>query len=261
MNRRFGMEFEFLTHSVSISDMKSILQEAVQLYDPKREVSNKESLRFWTIKEEYCGMEITTPILELSNESLDKIKNILGFISQKCTGHNIINYNCGVHVHVDINEFTVGQVRCLCKVFNLYEKALFKIQPNSRTNNSYCAPLNKPNSWFDDFDPNQIIPHQYFMFDHSTSVNFNEFDNKGTVEIRHCAGTSNPKKAIGWLITVLSLIEISKNLESFEETCGENISNLCNFIYNNNTNNDILEEHKDSCLNWINQRYRKIRNI
>ena len=264
MQRRFGVELEFSGRSIEMNTMRIHLDAAIQEHDPNHRVSDIESFRLWTLKGEHCGLEITTPVFEASQVTFDVIHDVLDYLRHQFRGTRSIRRDCGFHVHVDIQEFTLDQIRMLCRVFHSFEGVLLQLQPPSRRENSYCARLNRHNTnWIRQFDPDD--PEQRynqdgsFIYDHSSGLNFGRFSDRGTIEIRYAAGTIHGIKAIGWIRTLLMLIEISKFLEPTTELSPtESIDDLKDFIRANNTGCKWLERLKNRCCKWITFRHQKI---
>lgn len=264
MQRRFGMEFEFSGRDITISTMRQHLNTAVEEHDPTHRVSEIESFRLWTLKSEHCGMEITSPVFEANQTSFDIIRDVIDHLRTNFRGSRTIRQDCGLHVHVDIQEFTLEQIRNLCKTFHSFEGALLQLQPNSRRRNSYCTRLDQFNTdWINNFDPDNL-EQRYdrdgnFIYDHSSGINFCRFSDRGTIEIRYGAGTIRGMKAIGWLRTLLMLVEISKSINSSVELSPtESIDDLKDFIRGNSTGCKWLENLKTRCCRWITTRHQQL---
>ena len=264
MERRFGVELEFSGQNVNIGTMRTHLNAAVQEHDPNHQVSDMESFRLWTLKGEHCGMEITTPVFEANQSTFDIIHDIVDYLRRQLHGNRMIRRDCGLHVHVDIQEFTTSQIRMLCKVFHSFEGALIQLQPHSRRENSYCARLNRfDTNWINQFNPDN--PEQRynrdgsFIYDHSSGLNFGRFSDRGTIEIRYAAGTIRGIKVIGWIRTLLMLIEISKSIEPTTELSQtESVDDLKDFIRANDTGCKWLERLKTRCCRWNTSRHQEI---
>ncbi len=263
-NRKYGFELEFTNRYVSYRDMKRFFTESVAEHQPDKRVLNSETFRAWTTKNEHCGMEITSPALESSAESMSMIKNIIDTVRNKTRSiGRVVNRECGLHVHVDIGEFNTEQIRNLCRIFYNFEGVLFQLQPRSRRNNNYIRPMVEHGTdWINTFDPdiyNSDRRNADFMFDHSCSVNFGRFCDRGTVEFRYGAGTIRGAKVVGWIRLLLTLVEIAEaNLEN-PINQSESIEDLKDFIRGNETNCKWIENQKSRCCNWITRRANELR--
>ena len=155
MGRKFGVELEYTTRNVGFNDMKRILRRSVADHNSEKRVLDTETFRAWTIKSEHCGLEITSPAIESSARSMNLIKNVVDGIRRQTRGiGSVVNRDCGLHVHIDIGDFTTEQIRNLCRVFYNFEGILFQILPPSRSDNGYVHHLTEHGpSWIDNFDP------------------------------------------------------------------------------------------------------------
>lgn len=266
MGRRFGMEFEFSSLRTDINAMRNHLVAAVSNIDPIHCVSDVgvELSRTWSIKNEHCGMEITTPVFEASQASFDIVHNVLDYLRRQLRGTTTIRRDCGMHVHIDVQDFTAEQIKMLCRVFYTFEGTLLSLQPNSRRDNCYCTRLNNNSrDWLNHINPDghsqHLNSHTGFIYRNSSGLSFKRFQERGTIEVRYAAGTIRGIKAVGWLRTIMMLVEISKLLDPrIEMAITENIDDLKDFIREHNTGLEWLENLKTRCCRWITSRYQEI---
>lgn len=94
----------------------------------------------WDVKtDSSCGWEIASPKLMLDehghNEELRKACEGLRRLSPS------VNVRCGLHVHVDVSDFTWADLQKLVALWCRYEPSFYELTPASRRTNHYCAPL------------------------------------------------------------------------------------------------------------------------
>jgi len=265
MSRKYGFELEFTNQRVGYNSIKAALIASVALNHPESRVIDSETFRAWTVKSEHCGMEITSPSIESSAESMDMIKNIVDGI-RRSTRENgrIVGRDCGFHVHIDIGEFSLEQIRNLCRIFYNFEGVLFQFQPSSRRDNRYVRNIVEHGTdWIDNFDPDVYDDRRHesdFMFDHSSAVSFSRFVNRGTVEFRYAAGTTRGVKVMSWIRLLLTLVEIAKSYpETIAINRSESIEDLKDFIRENNTCCNWINNQKNRCCRWIDGRLEELR--
>lgn len=135
-----------------------------------------------------------------------------------CGAH--VNKSCGLHVHHDANDLTIGQWKNLCKYYTKYEATLDSLLPVSRraNNNSFCASL---------LGYDGIISETFAKIDRATDLhslanllcgqsryyklNLMAFWRHGTVEVRHHSGTIEYEKIAAWVSLTQGLLEAARH--------------------------------------------------
>lgn len=264
MARRFGVELEYSLERVTLDQLEQSLKTAVQTHHSEKTVSRCENPRTWTIKTEHCGAEITTPILEASEVSMNMLKDVVDSIRRSHRGRNLVRRNCGLHVHIDVHDFTAFNIKNLIKIFYNFEDVLLKLQPPSRTGNEYCRKINNDNpSWIDSFDADS--DHYYdseneIVFSHSSGLNLQGINETGDIEVRYGAGTSRGVKVMGWVRLLLALVDIAKGLDT-PIICNKTnrVEDLTSFIASFTLSEPWLENQKQRCITWTANRANEIR--
>ncbi len=211
MARSLGFEIE-INENIDRATLRFALAEAVQRYDPSYGLGN-EGWRWWTVKNEHTGHEFTSrAFYNIEPETFTQIHNILEHLRGTVRGKNIINRDCGLHVHIGIPDLTVAQIREVCHIFVHLEDSLFALQPKSRLENSYCGRItNLSNSrqWYENFNPDHRNEANA-IYDHHRALSFSKFMQNGTIEFRHGASSIRGDKVVNWILTLLYFIEIAK---------------------------------------------------
>tara|TARA_R100000234_G_scaffold101720_1_gene70833 strand:- start:406 stop:1338 length:933 start_codon:yes stop_codon:yes gene_type:complete len=158
------------------------------------------------------GMEIVSPIL-LGDEGLSKVRALLSALNTY-NGDVKVNSTCGFHLHVAINDLSLKQIKNTVKAQLKYEWVFDSFLPRSRRedNNTYCHSVA---SRFGDGDNLRSIEETGFALIDSArnmdtvqrlvqqsrfaKLNFQNYTNRGTVEIRHAAGTLDAEKVVNWV--------------------------------------------------------------
>lgn len=121
---------------------------------------------------------------------------------------------CSVHIHADITDFTLDQLKALIIVYMLFEKALYRFT-GRRWNNIFCVPVlnwavnikllkttfNELSDTFQKYSGLNVLP---------------DMGKLGTVEFRHMAGNTNPVYIQTWINIIYKLMSYVKNT-SLEE--------------------------------------------
>ena len=143
--RRFGVELE-IEKTITQKDIERVIRDA----DPGREVcvtgwSQSYNNNFWHVKydstcgpkgykKDQGGWEVASFVA-----SGHKDITIVGKVTDQLGERGAtINKNCGVHVHVDIADFSEAQAAILTARWIKMEPILPQILPGHRVHNKYC---------------------------------------------------------------------------------------------------------------------------
>lgn len=144
LDRTFGIEFE-ITDALSSRALEDALNSARLSHLVVNRVSDEEDDdpyaksdgSSWEIKLDCsCGMEICTPALRLADWT-----QVSRALSALWNAGARTSRACSAHVHVDVSQFEVSQLRTLAVIWEKLEPSIFKLLAPSRTENSFCIPL------------------------------------------------------------------------------------------------------------------------
>lgn len=146
------------------------------------------------------GIElVTSPLkgaaLENAVEYICTLANRAGWVPSN---------RAGVHVHVDVQQFTLEQYLNLIGLYVLLEPCFFKAIDTNRAGSIYCKSWYQAGSWTqlrDVVDRIRSIgwfnmPSRYF------GLNINATRKYGTIEFRHMQSTTDYKSVINWINTI-----------------------------------------------------------
>ena len=150
----------------------------------------------------------------------------------------LISDRCSVHVHLDIRDLDLLQIRNLVMWYIFVERAMFSLVDKSRAKNNYCRPVTD-SDFIDSFQQIYSYVHHYkgsltkhsrslydrfFEFSQSICEKYSAFNMKtsrtiGTVEFRHHHGTKDSEEILRWINSILRLKvwAIENPIESFYE--------------------------------------------
>lgn len=117
-------------------------------------------------------------------------------------GKDPFSERTSIHVHVNVREMEINQVRQLILSYALLEPLFFDFVGEVRKNSIFCVPLNYT-----------YLPSLYKMSTQSlvdkwhkyTAFNILPITSFGTVEFRHMYGTADFEKFTAWLTTLKEL--------------------------------------------------------
>lgn len=126
------------------------------------------------------------------------------FFSKNKLTENNYSERCSVHVHTNVTDLTLDQLRTLVFVYVVFEKVLFSFIGNERDKNIFCVPL------YDTTMLQQLLNKDFFnhkmaKWEKYTALNFlpifkspvNE-NGQGSIEWRHMAGTCDEQYILLW---------------------------------------------------------------
>lgn len=191
-NRQFGIELE---SNIELDDFPT-----------------ETLIEGWNVKDEHCGSEIVSPILR-GYTGLMAIRTQLGLLHETLvdSGDNIVGFeDCGLHVHVDIQNFVVGDLKRLLALASKFDDVIFSLMPERRRENDYCDHLNYTDDEIDSCNTLREFQalqgnEKYF------GTNIMSFQKYGTVEFRYAAATFD------WRI-IYSLVSLYLRMVSFAKS-------------------------------------------
>ncbi|MFW5794336.1 MAG: amidoligase family protein [Bacillota bacterium] len=187
--RMFGIEFEFSSTGDSAKNsIKSIIMDVLN----KEKSSHSVEIRGWehTVNnhniwvckpDSSCGLEVCTPPLKGPNDL-----KLVGKVVDALKANNIpFNNNCGLHVHLDLSDFSEDQMYNLLMYWVKIEHNILYAHPEHRRNNNrYCeAAINKVKNWVANKKYTGKDLYQYLRR-HRGAINPCYWDRRSTMEFR-----------------------------------------------------------------------------
>ena len=239
-NRTFGVEIEFTIRNTSPDEVAETL---ANYHNVRFESYNHDTRPHWKIvSDSSCGYELVSPILR-GQEGLDEMKHIIDMLEQ--TEGVSVNRECGVHVHVHMENYNPFQIGNVLKYWSKYENEIDMVLPQSRRShvgargNSYCQGLAQMfnsvrRDYGTQFDSREQARTQLFkeigklqkqwkdgnLSDHRTmngymrlfntryvTVNLESYARYGTLEFRQHSGSLNSEKIANWVCFVTNLVD------------------------------------------------------
>ncbi|PEN61588.1 amidoligase family protein [Bacillus wiedmannii] len=197
---KFGIELEVATS-----------KERHEVIDALRDAGiNVEGARYgsavlentWKVQPDGSinGWEIVSPPLT----DVEDLKTVVHVLRKELKVR--CNKKTGLHVHHDINDFTLNQIKNLYRLYNKYESNAIKsiINP-SRITSAYCNPIaplmNKLENTYTAEDFRSLTHSRYYNLNHKAYIKY------GTIEFRHHQGTTNINEILAWIEFTHKLVE------------------------------------------------------
>ncbi|WP_185274738.1 amidoligase family protein [Chryseobacterium indologenes] len=210
--RKFGVEIEFFGTENSALDQNfraSGLEFRNENYNhttrPHWKFVSDGSIRGTNAK------ELVSPVLQ----GTDGLKDFRKACKALRLSNAKVNTTCGVHVHLDANDYSIENFRTLLKNQYFIENQIDKIMPRSRrvNNNRYCQGFrsNNQSTFFQKIDACQTVNELSNLFrTRYYKLNLQSFQRHGTVEFRQHSASTNFLKIKNWILICARLVEFSK---------------------------------------------------
>jgi hypothetical protein len=122
------------------------------------------------------------------------------------TEDNNYSDRCSVHVHVNCQDLTIGEVQQITLLYSTVERLLFKFIGKDRENNIFCVPWYQAGcsaNLISKSEQNQKLFAKGWQ--KYTALNLIPLADRGTIEFRHLYGTCDVDKIITWLQMIDSM--------------------------------------------------------
>ena len=177
----------------------------------------------------------------------------IGWINENLLTGFKFSHRCSFHIHMDVRNWTVGNLKTFIALFILTEPLLQTLCEDHRKGNSYCTPLNQLN-----LQQSQL--HQYSWNDSKYwALSLNRLNDLGTVEIRMHHGSANIDSLQQWIKTFQQMWHFcsSTKFQDFQKLIKSfntyhDVQKLCTQIFDPVVTNNlehISREIKDSLFN------------
>jgi hypothetical protein len=269
--RNFGVELEVgdevCQDSIAHSIVKSSYCKDVKIFDWSQSINNVD----WHVKsdmscgrEDQGGWEIASYVGSGYLDALDISKTA----SAIKMGGAKTNRNCGLHVHVNVEDFTVRQVAILLAYWMKIEKTLSYAIPHWRVNGTFCQLISEleshykrqkysPEYFWTINRPRNLSAHDNFykMFTLNL-VNYESslqgiIDRK-TVEFRMPEGTLNESNVINWIRLFVNFVDNCKKMDMPRNTVSVSLHETLNILgLSHNKKFYILSKGMFKTKSWL----------
>jgi Putative amidoligase enzyme len=230
--RPFGVELE-VNNNLPRRDIKKAIQQVSDI--PVRIASGWDQSignQYWHIKTDAtCGIDDNSEGWEIASYKCSGFEDIihLGVVADSIRATNAkVNRSCGLHVHVEVADFSVNQIGILLAWWLKIERVIFHSIPLHRSQNAFCMPMRNSvaiASWdtmpspfrvWSMFRPESVEVHEnedrhraVNLVNYLTSLYDPEYK-RVTVEFRFPDGTLNPSDVKNWPRLLVQFVESVK---------------------------------------------------
>jgi hypothetical protein len=185
-------------------------KETPGMVDPEREVGLELEIEGWRSGAASLPHFNYTTDGSLRNNGIEAIshptksKYVREMLNQFFTTHRVTEANyterCSTHVHVNVQDFTLEELKVMALTYQMVERLLFEFVGNDRANNIFCVP------WYESGITANFITNMKQLSKAAlrgwmkyTALNLQPAQEKGTVEFRHLEGTCDVEKIVQWI--------------------------------------------------------------
>lgn len=214
--RRFGVELEFKA-AVSIDTVSTAMSGAGIPHHNARGWCSSVNNTEWHLKtDSTCGLELTSKVLEGGEgvaEVAEVVEKLDDLRQEDATLGINVTRQCGVHVHIDVSEFGVKEMKKLIRLVIKYEEVIYGMNPASRRGGGWCKPIARSHTMRELLTSNSRARWTRLigMAERYLGMNLKHWPMRGTVEFRYAAGTLSAQKVTAWIMFLMALVEKAKS--------------------------------------------------
>ncbi len=255
-NRRFGVELEVGNEINKARIKRAMLRKSyLPVICSSLYTTTKDNHNYWHLKDDStCGkLGWNGPRgFEIASFVASGWQDLLNIEQVVRSVQNIgvkVNKNCGLHVHVDVSDFSKMDVSRLLAQWLKIELRMLHAVPRRRAScDGYSKPIMYSTSFYIDRDKHYgsrefwdlFVPDEDpWAMDRSVTLNITNFLksqkwpktwSKSTVEFRWPEGTLNPTDVKNWLRLFVHFVEYSKNRPMPKDLCHADIDETLNIL-------------------------------
>lgn len=204
-NLKFGIELEVATKKSQRQVVQALRDHGIDAVADR--YGSQVNHNQWKVQYDgslNSGWEIVSPPIT-DTEDLETVMFVLRKVI-KAQGSPLT----GLHIHHDINDFNLEQIKNLYSLYNKYEdNAIKSILRKQRIGNYYCKPISQV---VNNVQESNTIEE----FKRSSNSRYHTLNNKayikyGTIEFRHHHGTTDVNEVMTWLHLTHKIVEAAQN--------------------------------------------------
>ena len=199
----------------------------------------------WTAHGEHCGSEIVSPILH----------GYVGLMSVRRQLRNLWKWkdkigfrHCGLHVHIDIQDFNLGQAKRLVLIASRFDETIFCLMHGCRWKNTYTRRCNYKEKSIKTIYSLYQLQELQADGDRYAGLNLHAFSKHGTVEFRYAMGSADWQKIYSLISLYLRMVGAAKLDIEIPET---NPLGILGPLKKTKKNLKILEKNKDAFFDFL----------
>lgn len=225
-NRQFGIEIE-LTGINTYEAASAISRAGIEC---QAEHYNHSTRRTWKVvtdssvtspRGQRGGTEVVSPILK----GIEGFKQVATVLEALKNAGGKVDRSCGIHVHIDANDFTVDDIKKICYTYERYNDVIDNLQPKSRRENQniFCGRF-EDTKWMQ--IENATTIYEMTSGSRYYNVNLTSYMRHGTVEFRQSASSLEAAKVLSWIQLILTLVDVARATRKVEKQGKKDLSTM-----------------------------------
>lgn len=212
LNRLIGLEFEI--ENCSWSDADSLSQFFLFERDSSLRGEDAYELKTSFPTRTHQGLKAICALYETIEKMREQYGRSLFSFSERTS----------THIHVDVRDLTLGQLRSVLRLYLVFERAFFELIGRDRQDNVFCIPLSQAAFMSGPVDIGTLLMHDINSWEKYCAVNIQCLPQFGTIEFRGMGGTNDGVSVSKWLYLTVALVEFCK--QNPEESIKEAIRKI-----------------------------------
>ena len=159
------------------------------------------------------GAEVVSPVLPATEAGFAEAARVCRVV--EASGATA-NKTCGMHVHVDVRDLTVEQLKNVLRAYGTFQAEIDSVLPASRRGSRWAAPLwnnYTRSSMLTRIETAATVRDLAYAIGTRYSVcNLQKFTRTGTLEFRQHSGTAEARKADAWARWCVAFVETFKDI-------------------------------------------------
>ena len=202
----------------------------------------------WRCHDEHCGAEIVSPVLHGYGGLLSLRRQLRHLWKWR---KKITFADCGLHVHVDIQDFNLGQLKRLLTIASRFDQTIFCMLDGCRWNNNYTRRCN--------YDEKKIRTAKGLSSlqnlqrnDRYSGLNLHAFSKHGTAEFRYAMGSADWQKIYSLTVLYLKMVAAARSdMEIPKSNPVSEFGAKATGIKNAKENLKILQKNRDILFDFL----------
>lgn len=222
MARTFGIELEVVGQRGRQVGLWGRVVQALQAagIDPAQTGYLGADYTRWQVKTDssvscggYPGCEVVSPVLPADEAGFAQVQTVCNALE---AAHATANKTCGMHVHVDVRDLSVEQVKNVVRAYGHFQAEIDSVLPTSRRNCRWAQPV------WNNYTRSRMLARiesattvaelSYAIGTRYSVMNLQKYVRTGTLEFRQHSGTAEARKALAWARWCVAFVEAYKDV-------------------------------------------------
>lgn len=147
----------------------------------------------------------------LNHEDTKEALKYLEYQLKVSNANIVISHRCSIHVHLNVQQWTLRKVYCLILLYIIFEDILVQWSGPTRVGNCFCLRV-KDSDYIVEMLQHNLKNESFLLWNENMrygAINVNSIMKFGSLEFRSLRGTNDFKVINQWIVLLLRLREMS----------------------------------------------------